>query len=289
MAYSIDPNKCTKCGMCALTCPAGLFELQERSMVFVEDAESRCLLCGHCMAACPVDAVAIDGLANSIFPKLSDSQATLGQLQGLMDGRRSIRHFAERPVEEDKLKRLLDAVSTVPTGGGGEPPPVTVVNGREKLAPLVAPMMEFYRGFVKGMSQPIMKPIFRLMLGRNRYKSMVEFMPVLRSMIEYYDETGEDCMMWGAPAMLLFHTRMDTVGADYDPIIECTYAMLAAQAEGLGTTMIGMVPPFINKTKSVKRRLGIPSENEVRISLIVGYPGCNFSRGIRRGLDANWV
>lgn len=267
----------------------GLFELADDGMHFTSDADELCIMCGHCIAACPKDVVAIDGLTQEMFPKLMDSQASPGQLQELLDGRRSVRRFLDRPVEREKIERILDAVSTAPTGGGGQPPPVTVVNGREKLEPMVGPMMAFFRKFHKGMGSPIFKPLFRLMLGRHQYAAMKKFMPIMSRMIEYYDATGEDCMMWGAPAILIFHTPPDDIGAKYDPIISCTYAMLAAHAEGLGTTMIGMVPPYLNKDAAAKERLGIPRENEAVLSLIVGYPKVRSSRGIRRRVTTNWV
>jgi len=275
--------------MCELNCPMGLFALASDGMHFTSDADELCIMCGHCIAACPKDVVSIEGLAPEMFPKLADSQATPGQLQELMDGRRSVRRFSDRPVEREKLERMIEAVSTAPTGEGGQPPPVTVVNGREKLEPMVAPMMAFFRKFHRGMKSPIFKHVFRLMLGKHQYAAMKKFMPIMERMMEYYDATGEDCIMWGAPAILIFHTPPDNVGAKYDPIISCTYAMLAAHAEGLGTTMIGMVPPYLNEDAAAKERLGIPKGNEVVLSLIAGYPKVTFSRGIRRKVDANWV
>jgi|GEM_PF-2748673 len=289
MRNTIDRSKCIKCHMCEMACPEGLIAVDDAGASFVPGADEACIACGHCVAACPKGIISVEGLPPEMFPAFSDERASAEQLQALMDCRRSVRVFKDNPVEDAAIERILRAVSTVPVGGGGAPPPVTVINGRQRLEPLVAPMMEFYRGFYKGMTSPFGRPIMRLVLGRDKYVAMKKFLPILKAMIEYYDETGSDCLMWGAPALLLFHTRPDCIGADYDPMIECTYAMLAAHAEGLGTTMIGMVPPFLNKNREWRRRLGIPDDHEVKISLIAGYPAMGFARGIRRKFDVNWV
>ncbi len=289
MTRSVDVKRCVRCGRCVTSCPMGILKCKEGPAAFTSDAEDLCIYCGHCIAACPEDAVCIAELPAEMFPTLHGAAANIGQLQELFDGRRSIREFEERPVEREKIERILTAVATTPVACGGNPPPVTVINGRERVAKLIPPMMEFYRKFSKGMTSPLFRPLFRLMMGKHMFKAMSEFMPMVTRMVEYYDATGNDCMTWGAPSLLLFHTPPGSVGATFDPVICCTYAMIAAHAQGLGTTMIGMAPPFINKNPCVKKELGIPAGNNVLISLIVGYPTLRYSRGIRRTVAANWV
>jgi len=51
---------------------------------------------------------------------------------------------------------------------------------------------------------------------------------------------------------------------------------------GLGTTMIGIVPPIIDQSKSLRAKVGIPDANQCEISLIVGHPSVKYRRAIRR-------
>lgn len=289
MKRSIDRKSCIKCEACDRSCPVGLFELKDGGMHFKDEADDRCILCGHCIAACPPDVIAIDALPKESFPTLSDAQASPGQLQELMDGRRSIRAFEDRPVEREKLKRIIEAVSTVPVGCGGNPHPVTVIDGREKLAAMLPSIIEFYRKFLRGMHSPIFKHVLRFMLGKNRYIGLRNFLPLVGRLIEYYDATGNDGITWGAPVLMIFHAPRQKITAEPDPVIACTYAMLAAHAEGLGSTMIGMVPSYLNQNAQEKKRLGIPSSNDVVLTLIVGYPKGKYVRGIRRHVEVNWV
>ena len=67
-----------------------------------------------------------------------------------------------------------------------------------------------------------------------------------------------------------------------DATIACTYAMLAAESLGLGTTMIGGAPPILARNKALSRSLGIPDDHTPAVSLIVGHPATHFRRAIRR-------
>ena len=289
MTNKIDKSLCTDCGRCVVSCDMGIIEKGDDGVGFIPVEIDRCVNCGHCVASCPEGAITVDGLNGWSFPDPSDSCSTYGQLQKLMDCRRSIRKFTDKAVEKEKLDKIIDAISTTPVSCGGNPPPVTIINGREKLDAMVTPMMKFYRDFYKGMSSTVGRIFFRLMMGKKAFVEVREFLPIMKMLIDHFDDTGEDCLMWGAPALFIFHVPKGDVGFDFDPIICCTYAMLAAHAQGLGTTMLGIVPPYLNEKKGVKKELGIPEENVVRLSLIVGYPKLKFSKGIRRKVNVNWV
>jgi len=91
---------------------------------------------------------------------------------------------------------------------------------------------------------------------------------------------GRDLLFYDAPAVLLFH-HSPYVDAS-EAMIACTYAMLAAESTGLGTTMIGAAVPIIMRKRELCQRLGIPDGNKPAIALIVGYPAVQFRCGIVR-------
>jgi ferredoxin len=289
MTNRIDKSICSKCGRCVVGCDMGIVEMGDAGAEFIPMEVDRCVKCGHCIASCPEGAIKIDGLDSWSFPDPSDSCATYGQLQKLMDCRRSIRKFTDEGVESEKLEKILDAISTTPVSCGGNPPPVTIINGREKLDAMVEPMMKFYKDFYKGMTSTFGRIFFRLMMGKKAFVAVQEFIPIMKMLINHYDSTGEDSLMWGAPTLLLFHAPKGDVGLEFDPTICCTYAMLAAHSQGLGTAMLGVIAPYVNEKKGVKKSLGIPEGNVVKLSLIVGHPKLKFSKGIRRKVSLNWA
>ena len=67
--------------------------------------------------------------------------------------------------------------------------------------------------------------------------------------------------------------------------IVATYAMLAAHSLGLGATMIDIVPPVLNNIDhDLRRSYGIPDENIIVTSLILGHPKYKYRRSVQRQL-----
>ena len=95
----------------------------------------------------------------------------------------------------------------------------------------------------------------------------------------------------GRQVNLDLHTARETDALD--AAIACTYAMLAAESLGLGSTIIGGAPPILQRNKVLCRQLGIPEENKPSIALILGHPAVSFRKTIRRrfahgeAVDAN--
>jgi NAD-dependent dihydropyrimidine dehydrogenase PreA subunit len=64
----LDSNKCVGCGMCAVVCPHGVFEIVDRkAVIFDKDA---CMECGACALNCAADAIYVKsgvGCANAVI------------------------------------------------------------------------------------------------------------------------------------------------------------------------------------------------------------------------------
>jgi nitroreductase len=99
-----------------------------------------------------------------------------------------------------------------------------------------------------------------------------------------YHQQGRDVLFYDAPAVLIFHHSPYTDPAE--TYIACTYAMLAAESLGLGSTMIGAAAPVIAQNRTLCRSLGIPDGNKPAIALILGYPSATFRRTVRRSFSS---
>ena len=70
-----------------------------------------------------------------------------------------------------------------------------------------------------------------------------------------------------------------------DPIIAATYAMMAAEALGLGTCMLGTVHPLIqngNMAKKFRKKYGIKYTSREGLFVAFGYKSVKYSKGINR-------
>lgn len=53
----LDQEKCTGCGMCAIVCPHGVFEMKDGRAHITE--RDRCMECSACALNCPFEAITV--------------------------------------------------------------------------------------------------------------------------------------------------------------------------------------------------------------------------------------
>ena len=277
----IDRETCNQCGACARICPAEVLRSDNGSVQIHQDSAFGCIACGHCMMVCPEGAVTVTGRGVSpedlvdLPPK--EERASADQLAGLMLSRRSVRRFSDREVDAADLKRIVDMASTAPMGIPPWDIGCVTTRGREQVQRLAGEVIKGYEGFLKIFW---LFKIMGLFWGKAQREMFTHFLrPLAETYVRGHRE-GHDHLFYDAPAVLTFHHSpyAETV----DATIACTYAMLAAESLGLGTTIIGGAPPIMQRNKALCERLGIPAGHKPSICLIVGHPATHFRRGIRR-------
>jgi nitroreductase len=87
-----------------------------------------------------------------------------------------------------------------------------------------------------------------------------------------------------APMLMPFYASRKAMSYEENAHLVCHHAMLAAVSLGLGTTIIGLIPPIVDRSRTLRERYGIPRENKVITSLILGYPKYRYKRSIHRDL-----
>ena len=134
---------------------------------------------------------------------------------------------------------------------------------------------------------PLVLGVMRPFIGKYKYEAFHDFILPLLKMLPETRQQGRDMFTYDAPAAILFH--VGPMGDAADCAIVATYAMLAAESLGLGSCMLGTSVALTN-SKATKSHYGIPPENKVGMTLIVGYPAVEFKSGIRRRLaSVKWV
>jgi nitroreductase len=125
----------------------------------------------------------------------------------------------------------------------------------------------------------------RLASGAETYAVLEDYIVDLaRYANEAYARDGTDRYMYRAPVVMLFHGNRWAMSYEENAHLVCHHAMLAALSLGLGSTIIGMVPPIVDRSKILRERFGIPKDNRVLTSLILGYPKYRYRKGIHRDL-----
>jgi Fe-S-cluster-containing hydrogenase component 2 len=282
-AVTIDGATCTDCASCAQICPTEVLRLDAGKVGIRTDSPLGCIACGHCMMVCPEQSVTVTGRGLSpadLTPLPAPSQrATAEALAALLQARRSVRRFTAQDVDSALLERIVAQAASGPMGIPPWDVGCVVVRGRAEVRHLAAGIIQGYAGFLK-VVRPWLLTALRPFVRKTTYERFRSFIRPLAEMYVENHRQGRDLVFYDAPAVLLFH---HSPYADLaDATIACTYAMLAAEALGLGTTMIGGAAPMLQRTPALCRRLGIPPNHTPAIALILGYPATHFLRTVRR-------
>lgn len=280
---SIDEKTCTRCGQCVEICAGEVLTMEGGRVAVRPDSPFGCIACGHCMMICPTVSVHVSGrglLPDDIQPMPPPGErATPEALAALMRARRSMRHFTTEEVSSADLDYIVEMATTAPMGIPPWDIGCVVIRGRENVQALVGEVVKGYEGFLK-LFRPWVLTLLRPFVKRETYDMFRHFVtPLAKSYVDHWRE-HRDTLFYEAPAVLLFHHS--PYAEAVDAAIACTYAMLAAEARGLGNTMIGGAPPILQRNKPLCRSLGIPDANKVSLALIVGHPAVQFRRTIRR-------
>ncbi len=279
----IDETSCKQCGLCARICPAEVLVEEEGRICIRDDSPFGCIACGHCMMVCPDGNVTVTGRGISPEDLLPlperEEMASPDALAALMKSRRSVRRFKDREVDAELLDRVVKMASSAPMAIPPWDVGCTVVRGRDKVRDLAGKLIEGYEGFLK-IFRPWVLTLMRPFMGKATNDQFRNFIrPLAETYVRCHRE-GHDVLFWGAPAVLIFHRS--PYAEDADVAIACTYAMLAAESLGLGTTIIGGAPPVLQRNKALCESLGIPKAHKPSFALIVGHPATHFKRAVQR-------
>ena len=147
---TVDEGLCNGCGLCVEICKDSSLQMVNGKARASGNPVFGCFGCGQCMAICPKDAISIEGRTLSprdlfILPE-KENAAGYDQLLSLLQRRRSVRDFKERPVEKEIIDKILDAASTAPMGIPPSDVHVMVMENREKVR-------EFAMGFCRPLKR----------------------------------------------------------------------------------------------------------------------------------------
>lgn len=286
----IDRDSCLRCGDCAAVCPTGVLTLDAAtSEVRIDPTASfGCIACAHCMMACTVGAIQVNGRGLSpadIVPlPPREKRTTPEQLEALMRARRSVRKFQDKPVPAELLGRIVAAAATAPMGIPPSEVGVVVLPNRERVAALAHDAAKGYAGMLRFLDRPWLLTLLRPFISRKLYLQLRSFLLPLGREIVAADKRGEDAALYGAPAALIFHISPWAEASD--ATIVGTYAMLAAESLGLGTCMIGCVPPILAMNRKLAAAYDIPARHKPTLVLILGYSATEYAHAIRRPLHS---
>jgi len=285
----IDSETCKACGICGHVCPRHVTETIEREggkvTIVSPERLDLCMGCGQCAAVCPNRSIQVDGLDLEEFKPLQELEIEENQLLSLMEQRRSIRRYKDKPVPRDILDRIIEAAHRAPTGTSRRSTGVIVVDKPDILKTLSNLIYELYERLDKALGNPIARFFVRLRVGKRMLGTLEDFvMPGMRWYIRWYRENRSDEILRDCPALMLFHSPSREPMGEANCVIAAFHAIFMAEVLGIGTCFNDLIPPACNRVPEIRRLLDLPEEREVYASLTLGYPKYRFKRIIPRRL-----
>lgn len=272
--FSVNKELCIGCGKCINDCTVGIIKLKDNK---ADIAPIKCLECGHCIAVCPVNAVSNSEYdINEIIPYSSNKFDIQPEtLLNFIKFRRSTRSFKNIPVEDEKIKNIIEAGRYSPSAGNQQPLKFIVLN--KTLKEFTKMAIDTYQEFLNNDKDIVLKA-----LGNNK-----NYLATLKNMCREYKNGTKDRLFFNAPAVIVIAGKQN---ADLDAGIASSNMELMANAQGLGACYIGFFKRACTLNSDINQRLGLLEDETVYTALALGYKNVEYKRTtIKKKVNINLI
>jgi ferredoxin len=289
MMVKIDTDQCIGCGICGDVCPRHIPETVMQNDVKITsispERRDLCMECGHCMAVCPSDAIRLDGMESHKFTPVRPLEVSAEGLLSLMEQRRSVRRYKDKPVPRKALDRIVDACRRAPTGTGSASTGVLVIDEPASLEALSAMLHELYQDLYKNMKNPIARFMIKKRIGYKLFHTLQDFvMPGMRWYLKWKEEGMGDEILRDCKALILFHSpRLEPMG-EANCAISAFHGIFMAEILGVGTCFNDLVPPACNRSKKIREFLSLAKDREFYSSLTLGFSKYKYPKVVPKSL-----
>lgn len=256
----IDTDKCKRDGFCVRDCPATIIRLPDKGFPeIVPGFEAACLDCGHCVAVCPHDALSHVRIPIAQSPSiLEELRINEAQAVQFLRSRRSVRHFLDKPVEKEKIQRLVEVARYAPTGANSQMVEWVVLNDKSRIREIAGLTVDWLREIIKN-------------------PQVVAASPYLPLAVAAWD-AGNDTVLRNAPALITAMAPKEAMNGLVDLTLALSYLDLFAPALDLGTCWAGLLQGAMLYSPAVKAAAGIPKSYPNHYPIMLGYPEFKFHR-----------
>lgn len=265
LKFEVRREICVKCGLCAKDCPVNIIDLKTGYPRIGEDKESNCIKCQHCLAICPTAALSILGKSPNRSRFIKGNFPDPYQMETLIKGRRSVRHYQDENLDPTLIKRALDVAWQAPTGVNMRQVHFFVIDDKENLAVL---RDDAYKGLEE-------------LIARGQLPEDKAF---FTGFVRAWKEQGVDVLFRGAPHLVVASAPSGGPSPLPDCLIALSYFELFAQSLDIGTVWNGLVKWTINDlVPELRTRLHIPEDHLIGYAMAFGKPAVQYQRTIEKG------
>lgn len=238
----IDKDQCIGCGLCSKVCVAHNLVISNKKAATVM---SDCVMCGQCSAVCPKKAISMAGCGDGQIEKTEEIRLNPDDVLNTIRFRRSIRSFKNTEIPKEVIGQILEAGRLTHTAKNMQDVSFVVLD-KEKSR-------------LEKMAVKVFKSV----------KLIADlFSPMARNI-----EISDDFFFFNAPAVIVILAKDKTNG-----ILAAQNMEFVAEANGLGVLYSGFFTMAANRSRNIKKALGIPKGKKAAMTLVLGYPNVKFLR-----------
>lgn len=220
----------------------------------VPGGEIVCTRCGHCVTVCPYSALDHERMHRELTtPIHHDLAIDETMAEQFLRSRRSVRLFDEKPVEKEKVYRLIEVARYAPTAGNRQAVEWLVHIDRVRIREMAASTIAW-------MSEAL-----------KNNPAMIKASPYLPKVISEW-ESGRDSILWNTPALVIATAPKQCTYGLIDVTIALSHLELMAPTLGLGTCWAGLFQSALLASPDLKKLAGIPDDHPHHYAMMLGYP-----------------
>ena len=264
----VDKEKCVGCRNCVRDCFGRNMAIKDGKAKVIWDG---CMKCGHCVAVCPANAIVFDDYDQSEIIECESGTCLPDAKQYLqhLKSRRSIRHFTEKQVEQEKLEYILEAGRYSPTGGNLQNVSYIVIRDE------IQEIKEMFIDELYEMALELDKAGKQVSWYSNFWKTMYR---------EYHSEAKKDSLFFDAGTVILVTSNSPQSG-----IIAAAHMETMVYAQDLGMLYSGFTCSAVEHSEKIREYLHMKPDYHAYACLVIGYPDVKYYRTVpRKPADIEW-
>lgn len=280
-SITLNAGQCIKCSVCVLTCPMGVY-IQKATGQVPEIVDSQlCVACGQCVMVCPKDAVDHSAFTRDKVQSVSRSNLpSVEEVTELLRTRRSVRVFLEKPVEKEKIQKIIEAAQFAPSAHNRQSTGYIVVQDKDALKDIVRASAIQMTKIVRQLKNPLIRSVLPAMVG-SQAQAIVGLTPAIEKLANTLN-AGIDGILHNSPVLILFHADERQLLAEINAQLCIQNAALMAHSEGLGSFYTGYFLTVCQRNKSVGKIVHLPEHHKIYGGLAVGYPKFQYHKWVTR-------